>query len=97
VTAIVAANDITAFGVLDELDRRGIRVPADISVAGFDDIEAASLVRPRLTTARIPITELGRAGAEMAQALLAGKRPRSVVLPSELVVRDSTGRPPRRR
>jgi LacI family transcriptional regulator len=96
-TAIVAANDITAFGVLDELDRRGIRVPEDISVAGFDDIEAASLVRPRLTTARIPIAELGRAGAEMAQALLAGKRPRSVVLPAELVVRDSTGTPPTRR
>jgi LacI family transcriptional regulator len=97
ITAIVAANDITAFGVLDELDRRGIRVPEDISVAGFDDIEAASLVRPRLTTARIPIAELGRAGAEMAQALLAGKRPRSVVLPAELVVRDSTGKPSKRR
>jgi LacI family transcriptional regulator len=91
VTAIVAANDITALGVLDELDRRGIRVPEDVSVAGFDDIEVASLVRPRLTTARIPLAELGRAGAEMAQALLAGKRPRSVVVPAKLVVRDSTG------
>jgi LacI family transcriptional regulator len=96
-TAIVAANDITAFGVLDELDRRGINVPGQISVAGFDDIETASLVRPRLTTARIPIAELGRAGAEMALALLAGRRPSSAVLPAELVVRDSTGNPPRRR
>lgn len=94
-TVIVAASDVTAFGVIDELDRLGVRVPADVSVAGFDDVDSAALVRPRLTTARIPMHELGGTGAQMAVQLLAGRRPRSVVLPGELVVRDSTG-PPRK-
>ena len=94
-TAIVAGNDLMALGALRRLLDLGYRVPEDVSVAGFDDVEFAAYASVPLTTVHVPLTEFGRLGAELVLDLLAGKTPEHtrVVVP-ELVVRSSTGIPP---
>lgn len=92
-TAIVAHNDLLAIGVMQRLAQRGLRVPDDVSVVGFDDIFAADVCTPGLTTLGGAHADLGRAAVELL--LTAGSRapddqPR-VVLPTELVLRGSTG------
>lgn len=92
-TGVVAYNDEVAVGVLNRLADRGVRVPADVSIVGFDDT-LAGMVTPRLTTVRLPTVAVGRAAVRMLLDLL---RDRStvpaepVLLPGELIVRDSTG------
>ena len=66
-----------------------------MSVAGFDDISTASLTAPRLSTVRLPLRELGRRGFELAIRQIAGDRPEPELLPTEVVMRDSTGVPGR--
>jgi DNA-binding LacI/PurR family transcriptional regulator len=92
-TAIFAASDTQALGVLEAARTVGLRVPDDLSVIGFDDIEIASYVG--LTTVRQPLFESGRRGAELLLGALAGVAPpvRVETLPLELVVRGTT-RPP---
>ncbi len=92
-SAIVCVNDVMALGVLHELRARGIEVPGDVSVTGFDNIGLAEFSTPGLTTANIPREEIGRL---ICASLLAPSRKRrvpgsEVVLQPELVVRDSTG------
>lgn len=92
-TALVAHNDLLAIGVLQRLAARGVRVPDDVSVVGFDDIFAADVCTPGLTTLGGAHVDVGRAAVELL--LTAGSRapddqPR-VVLPTELVLRGSTG------
>jgi PAS domain S-box-containing protein len=90
--AVVAANDDMALGVLDALRERGLRVPDDMALVGFDDAEDAKYATPALTTVQQPLYKLGRQAAEMALALLAGDEvPEQVVLPTELVIRQSCG------
>ncbi|MBN1219152.1 MAG: substrate-binding domain-containing protein [Anaerolineae bacterium] len=90
--AVVAANDWMAFGALEVLEERGIRVPEDIALGGFDDTREAIASRPALTTVRQPIQELGRASIEMLLKLLAGEQvPEQTMLPTRLVVRQSCG------
>ena len=95
-TAIVAHNDLLAIGVMNRLEGRGLRVPDDVSVIGFDDIFAADLCTPRLTTLGGAHVDVGRAAVELL--LTAETRARDdqpqVVLPTELVLRDSTGSAP---
>ncbi len=91
-TAIVCQSDQLAIGVLEAAGAAGLAVPGDLSVAGFDDIDAAGRTDPPLTTVRQPLRERGRLAGEMLLQALDGKRPRRVRLPSELVVRGSTGR-----
>lgn len=95
VTAVVAGNDIAALGALAELRSRGIGVPDDVSVAGFDDLPSALDAVPALTTVRIPLVEAGRTSGLFA--LDAKRAPAGNVLPirTELMVRDSTGPAPR--
>ncbi|HYP33481.1 MAG TPA: substrate-binding domain-containing protein, partial [Burkholderiaceae bacterium] len=92
-TAIFAGSDFEALGVLEAAEARGIDVPGQLSVVGFDDIEIASYVG--LTTVRQPLFESGRRGAELLLGALAGTPPpaRVETLPLELVVRGTT-RPP---
>jgi LacI family transcriptional regulator len=90
VTAIFAANDVMAFGVLHAVAGLGLRVPEDVSVAGFDDVQLAAFALTPLTTLRVPMSELGRLGAQLALDVLAGRRARSRRLPTEVVVRSST-------
>jgi LacI family transcriptional regulator len=96
-TAIFAFNDSIAIGVLRAARDRGLRVPEDLSVVGFDDIEPATLVTPALTTVRQPLSELGRTGVNVLVRLLerrASETPH-IELATRLVVRESTA-PPRR-
>ena len=94
-TAVFASNDLSAFGLMAVLQERGLRIPEDISVVGFDDLPAAAQVHPALTTVRQPIEDLGRAAVNTLLALIAGLSAAStqVTLPTELVVRQSTSRP----
>jgi DNA-binding LacI/PurR family transcriptional regulator len=90
-TAIFAASDTQALGVLEAARALGVRVPEELSVVGFDDIEVAAYVG--LTTVRQPLYESGRRGAQLLLRALGG-RPvdlRTELLPLELVVRSTTG------
>jgi LacI family transcriptional regulator, repressor for deo operon, udp, cdd, tsx, nupC, and nupG len=92
-TAILAFNDLAAFGVITRLHELGRRVPEDMSVTGFDDIEIARHVRPPLTTAVSPKAQLGQRSWLMLRAALRGKEvPRYDPIPSQVVIRQSTGR-----
>jgi DNA-binding LacI/PurR family transcriptional regulator len=91
-TAIFAASDVQAFGVLDAAARAGLTVPDDLSVIGFDDIELAAAIG--LTTVRQPLRESGRAGAQLLLAAISGNGvgPRAA-LPELVVVRRRTVAP----
>ena len=90
--AVASANDEMILGAMTALRERGIRVPDDISVVGFDDLEEGRYSLPPLTTIRQPLYEQGRRAAEMLLALLAGENvPERVALPTEMVVRQSCG------
>jgi len=95
-TAIFAANDLSAFGVIEAARQRGLRVPEDISVIGFDDLPQASLVYPKLTTVRQPLAEMGRQAAALLLEQIEhhSTEPRQITLATELVVRDSCSPPP---
>jgi DNA-binding LacI/PurR family transcriptional regulator len=99
VTALFCANDLMALGALEAARGLGCRVPADLSLVGFDDIFVAGLVSPPLTTIRQPLARLGKEAAELAIALIEGNAtaPERRVLPVELVVRESTARQGARR
>ncbi len=90
-TAIFASNDVMAMGVMDAVRNKGLRVPDDVSVIGFDDIPQASLIRPALTTIRQPLEKMGRVATQMLLELLRHpqKKGRRIELPTELIVRDS--------
>ena len=89
-TAIACANDLLALGALQRLQERGIRVPDQISVAGFDDIPVAQMTSPSLSTVRMPLREIGRRGFAAALRMLEGETVEQVTLPTQLVLRDST-------
>ncbi|WP_207908685.1 LacI family DNA-binding transcriptional regulator [Pseudonocardia endophytica] len=93
-TAILAMSDEMAAGTLDAAAELGLDVPGDLSVVGFDDIPSAALARPALTTVRQPHLEKGRRAATMLLRQ-GGTRSEPVELPTELVVRSSTGPRPR--
>ena len=96
-TAIVARNDVTAVGALQALKDAGLRVPADISVTGFDNIALAPAIAPALTTMSHPTEEVGRLAAEFLIARLERPEepiaPRNIVLQCNLIVRASTAAP----
>jgi LacI family transcriptional regulator len=92
-TAVLALNDAMATGVVSGLRDRGLAVPRDVSVTGFDDIQVAQDLSPALTTVRLPMTEMGAVALELALRPAAA-RPRRRHLAHALVVRDSTAPPP---
>jgi LacI family transcriptional regulator len=95
-TAVFVASDESATGMLEAARSRGLRVPQDLSVVGFDDTQVARLVSPPLTTVRQPLREMGAVALRTALRLAAGETLDShhVELATELVVRGSTGPPP---
>ena len=95
-TAIFALSDAMAVGVLRAACDRGLSVPQDLSVMGFDDVEIASVTTPALTTVQQPLQGLGRVGANVLWQLLQGEQldATRIELSTRLVVRDSTA-PPR--
>jgi LacI family transcriptional regulator len=95
-TAIFAANDEMALGILEAARSRGLRVPDDLSVVGFDDTEVARVASPQLTTVAQPLRRMGAVALRTALRLGAGEHIDShhVELATELVVRGSTAAPP---
>lgn len=94
VTAVVCNRDEVAFNVLAECRRRGIRVPQDLSVTGFDDLEYAALFHPSLTTAAVPAQAMARHAAEAIMDRLDEDKPiESVRYETEVILRESTSRP----
>jgi LacI family transcriptional regulator len=96
-TAIFGFNDDIAIGAIQAARARGLRVPDDLSVVGFDDVQHATIVTPALTTVRQPLAEMGRTAVSLLNRLLDRQRFETlhVELATRLVVRDSTA-PPRR-
>lgn len=94
VSAVVAFNDVIAIGLIRRLQRMGVRVPADLSVIGFDNTYLAELVSPSLTSVDGDLAGLGRAATDLLLRRLADgapdAEPEPVTLPTRLAVRDST-------
>jgi LacI family transcriptional regulator len=96
-SAVFCANDLMAIGAMDAVRQAGLRIPEDIRLAGFDDIEAATLVSPALTTVRNPSYDTGRTAGELLLSRMSGEHTggqRTVVLPCPLVLRASSGAEP---
>jgi DNA-binding LacI/PurR family transcriptional regulator len=95
--AVVAYNDLVAIGFMHEARRLGVVVPAQVSVAGFDDIELASHVSPMLTTVAMNSRAMGAVAMQRLMQLMAGDLPRPFdeTLEPRLIVRGSSGPPPR--
>ena len=91
-SAIFAANDQMAFGARLALYRRGIRVPQDISLVGFDDEASTAFMVPPLTTIRQPAIQMGQEAAQAVLALIRGESPDMTSFQAELVVRESVAR-----
>jgi LacI family transcriptional regulator len=94
-TAIFAANDVMALAALKALHDRGVAVPAEMSLVGFDDVEIAAWIIPALTTVRQPLAEMGAFAATMLLQLIEGKplATNRVELATELMVRESCAAP----
>lgn len=96
-TAVFCANDIQAIGALSQCRERGLSVPGDISIIGFDDLPVTSYTRPKLTTVRVPAHDMGRRAAEIMIGTIERQIPlQSVELQTELIARETTA-PPRSR
>ena len=99
-TAVIAYNDEIAVGVLNRLAHRGVRVPADVSVIGFDDTGLAEMTMPLLTSVRLPATTAGAAAVRMLLDRVDGREAPAaaerVYLPTELVIRSTTAPRPGR-
>lgn len=94
-TAVIACNDDTAAGVVVAAHERGIRIPATLSVAGFDDSPTATHTWPALTTVRQPIAAIASRATELLIANIAGEPPRQETFECDLVARTSMARPER--
>ncbi len=98
-TAILCFSDVIAYGVVQQANALGFAVPEDLSVVGFDDNPLAQRMRPALTTVRQDVAAKGRSAAAALTAAIersrtgVGTRARHVLLPTELVIRDSTAEP----
>ncbi len=90
-TAVFCYNDRIAIGLMTAARERGIRIPEELSVVGFDNIEASWFVTPPLTTVDQPRFEMGRQAMQMVLTLLAGGDVNDRIFPCQLIVRDSTG------
>jgi LacI family transcriptional regulator len=94
-TAIFASNDVMAIGAIDAVRNRGMRVPEDISIIGFDDVPQATQSHPPLTTIRQPLETMGRESVQILLDLLEhpGKKVNRIELPTELVIRGTCAPP----
>jgi DNA-binding LacI/PurR family transcriptional regulator len=94
-TAVFCASDYTALGLLSAVDLLGVTVPGDLSVVGFDDAQVVRYTRPKLTTVRQPVSALAAGAVDLVLERVgdASAGPRQLVLPVELIVRDSAAPP----
>ena len=93
-TAVFAASDMLAVGALAAAREKGFRVPEDVSVAGFDDIDFAAFSNPPLTTVRVPASQMGKMAVEMLVEMIEGNsgEVRQITLDTELIIRGSCRR-----
>lgn len=93
-SAVFVASDVVAFGAMTAIQERGLEIPNDISVVGFDDVPMARFVSPSLTTVHLPVAEQGRKAAELLLDLIRKRAEpgRRIVLDTELVIRNSSTR-----
>jgi LacI family transcriptional regulator len=94
-TALVGGNNLATIGIMKAIHKRGLRVPKDVSVVGFDDFEWADCFEPRLTLVAQPCAEIGRRAAFLLMERIAapqGSR-RTIHLDAAIVERESCGRP----
>lgn len=97
-TAVIGGNDLLAIGVILEAQQSGLKVPGDLSVAGFDDIELAANIAPALTTVHVPVEDICTQAGDFLVARVEGRPARDhLSLEARLVVRQSTARPGGRR
>ncbi|MBD3941099.1 LacI family DNA-binding transcriptional regulator [Microbacterium sp. NEAU-LLC] len=98
-TALMCFNDKVATGALRAASDLGLRVPKDLSLTGFDDLDVGHVTQPRLTTVRQPLDEMGRLAVLLLSTLIDGRMPRTptVELSTQVLLRESTGSAPRRR
>ena len=95
-TAVLCGNDVQGFGALLEAQHGGIRIPEEVSVVGFDDLDLSRHLKPGLTTIRVPTQEMWCRAADMLFARLDGRdTPRAVEIETSLILRESTGPAPR--
>jgi len=96
ITAIFAYNDILAASCYSALENRGLKIPEDVSVVGFDNTNISSIIAPKLTTVAQPMYEIGANAAQLLMQKLnggeQGKDPQMMILPTKLIVRDSTSK-----
>jgi LacI family transcriptional regulator len=93
-TAVFVASDVVAIGAMRALREAGLRIPGDVSVAGFDDIPIAAHVDPPLTTVHLPAGDLGETAGRLLVERISGRAvPARTLLPTELIIRDSTAAP----
>ncbi len=91
-SAIFASNDMMAMGAMDAIRHRGLRIPDDVSIVGFDNIPQSAMVFPQLTTIQQPLEQMGRVATQMLLDTLKdpAERHTRIELPTELIVRNST-------
>lgn len=91
-SALFVGSDVVALGALDAIHNRGLRIPDDLSVIGFDDVLLGRYLRPPLTTIHLPAYELGREAGIMILRIMSGEPlpSRKVLLPTQLIIRNST-------
>ncbi|MBO3682141.1 LacI family DNA-binding transcriptional regulator [Streptomyces sp. NEAU-YJ-81] len=92
VTAVLATTDVLAFATIGAARRRGLRIPRDLSVIGFDDLPTAAAAE--LSTVRQPLVDKGREAARLLLDVIEGAQPREIILPTDLVLRATTAPPP---
>jgi LacI family transcriptional regulator len=94
-TAIVAANDLLALGTLDAVAEAGLRCPDDLSIMGMNDMPLSDRIQPPLSTVRVGEYELGRQAARVLLSHIEspGRRPETILIAPELIVRESTAKP----
>jgi DNA-binding LacI/PurR family transcriptional regulator len=93
-TAIVAGSDYMALGILRALTEQGLRVPEDVSLVGFDDLDFCQYVTPSLTTVRLDRAAMGRGAVQRLITIIEGAEASPLIVPTQLVVRKSTGPAP---
>ena len=94
-TVVMCGNDVLAVGAIRQAKQMGLRVPQDISITGFDDIELATIANPALTTVHVPHRKMGRNAARMLVAMVnEGKQLKSTQLMTHICIRESLSKPP---
>ncbi len=91
VTAIICASDTMAIGLMRGLEEKGIRVPQDISVTGYDDLDIASYVKPALTTVRQDLDLIGEKAFSMLTSMMMNRSSQRIVIKGEIILRESIG------